>query len=121
MAKNIAAADPITLEAALTAQAQRTVLGAILSRIDSAVGKGIPMANAAGAISATEIKTFTANGNPTPLSEIGVTVRASSVMVQAINTRQFANLLKSPLMKRRLTKLPAPLASSMEKTITVRA
>ena len=43
MARNIAAADPRTLAAALTAQAQRTLTGIVRSSMVSPLGNGIPI------------------------------------------------------------------------------
>src|SRR5690242_4667138 len=88
MAKKIAAADPSTLAAAFSAQAQRTARGYSAPRRDKPIGNGIPIRNPAGATRATVTAIFRASGQPTPDSLIGAArnARAETAAATAINT-----------------------------------
>ncbi len=86
MARNMAAAEPRTLEAALMDQAQRIADGMAFSRSVRPVGKGMPMAKPTGLMRATEMRTFNAKGSATPPSATGVTTAASVNTAATIST-----------------------------------
>ena len=93
MARNMAAADPITLDAALMAQAQRTEAGITLSSSVNPVGNGMPMANPTGLIRATETNTLRGKGRLTPASAIGGRMAESTSTAARMSIR---TLLQSP-------------------------
>src|SRR5882762_8879170 len=72
----IAPADPITLAAAFSDQAQRTEACWRRSSRIRPVGKGMPMQNPAGAMSMTVIAIFIDSGQPTPPARSGDTTAA---------------------------------------------
>src|ERR1700724_2950998 len=102
MAETSAPTDPRTLEAALIDQAQRTDGLCQLSSRSSPVGKAIPIANPAGAISRTVINTFSHKGRPTAPDNVNETTTARVATSTAINPSAFIQRTRSPPMARRL-------------------
>ena len=117
----MAAADPMTLDAVLIAQAQRTAAGMTLSSSANPVGNGIPMANPTGLTRATETSTLIGKGRLTPASVIGGRMAESTSTAARISIRILLNLPISKRTSRLLAKLPRPLDRSIEKITTVRA
>ena len=113
-------ADPITLDAALIAQAQRTDAGIIFSSMERPVGNGIPIAKPTGAINATAQRTLTANGRATPLSTMGVSTAEALQWRRQCHQHAAESLHFAPYQVFTV-QLPAPLEISMEKMMTVSA
>src|ERR1700722_7304497 len=121
MAQTIAPAEPITLDAAFSDQAQRTDEGCRSSNRVRPIGNGMPIAKPAGAISSTVTEIFTHNGQPTPPASTGATTAAIIATSATTAQRAIDNFPWDRPIKRRLQKLPIPLDSSIEKITTVSA
>jgi len=121
IAKKIAAAEPRTLEAALSDQAQRTEGLWKTSNRANPCGKGMPMQKPAGAINSTVSSIFTGSGRPTSAVVICDAEKASMATRTLTRPRARMSLLSSSPMYLPLKKLPQPLATSMLKMMTVSA
>src|ERR1700684_3112018 len=104
MARQIGAAEPKTLAAAFSAQAERTACGKLFCSRVRPVGNGIPMRNPAGAIMHTVTRIFNGNGHPTPNS-LTCAARyggAETVTPTPISTAVRRHVLLDSPVKRRL-------------------
>jgi len=81
----------------------------------------VPIRNAAGAISRTVISIFTPRGSPTNAAVSGAATNASSAIRSATAGRIQRRRSICSAIRRRLKNDPKPLATSMEKMITVSA
>src|SRR5438067_5516585 len=76
----MAAAEPRTLAAALSDQAQRTDRAWICSSLRRPIGNGMPIKKAAGAIASVVIRSFAGSGQVAAALTSGVAAKASAAI-----------------------------------------
>ncbi len=81
----------------------------------------MPIKNAAGAMASAVISIFAGSGHETAPAVNAGAANANSATSSATPASTRISRVSLPAITRRLQKLPAPDATSMEKTITVNA
>src|SRR5882724_6662976 len=109
MANTSAATEPSTLAAAFNDHAQRTEELCHFSSRARPIGKGIPMRNPAGKISATVTAIFHGSGKVMPLGSNTATSSARNPIRIATPASTALHRAAEAPMTARLEKLPTPL------------